>query len=156
MFGSTDVGMLIRRGGVIKNVEGKTLKDVYDYVASRAKLPEGVTAEVFSGELYMREQVLSTAVGNSIAIPHPRRTLLKDPDDERIIVCYLKQPMDMHAPDLFSVHTMFIVLSSSAQSHLGVLSSLAKIFRNKEFVRFLSMQPDAEQLVRKIGMLDLS
>jgi len=103
MVSSADVAMLIRRGGVIKNVEGETLKDVYDYVAARAKLPEGVTAEVFSEELYMREQVLSTAVGNSIAIPHPRRTLFKDPEDERIIVCYLKQPMDMHAPDSFSV-----------------------------------------------------
>jgi len=156
MVSSADDAMLIRRGGVIKNVEGETLKDVYDYVAARAKLPEGVTAEVFSEELYMREQVLSTAVGNSIAIPHPRRTLFKDPEDERIIVCYLKQPMDMHAPDSFSVHTMFIVLSSSAQSHLGVLSSLAKIFRNKEFVRLLSMQPDAEQLIRKISTLGLS
>ncbi|MCR5218266.1 PTS sugar transporter subunit IIA [Treponema sp.] len=155
MQSNADVTGLLKRGGVVKNVEGSTLEEIYGYIAERARLPDEVTPQVFAEELLMRERVLSTAVGNSLAIPHPRRTLIKNPDNERIIVCYLKNPLDMHAPDSFSVHTLFIVLSSSAHAHLEVLSSLAKLFRSRDFIRFLAMKPDSEQLIRKIEALKL-
>lgn len=149
MESSADISSLLKKGGLVQNVEGSSLKEIYTYISQRIKLPEEITAETFVNELLMRENVLSTAVGNSIAIPHPRRALLKNPADERIIVCYLKNSIDMNAPDSLSVTTFFIVLSSSARSHLSVLSSLAKLFRNRDFTKFLSMKPDLEKLSRK-------
>lgn len=140
------VESLVSRGDVVF-AEGNTLEEIFTSVCNKAELPAGIKAADLVKELLEREMVLSTAVGNGIAIPHPRRPLVKNSDDCRVIVAYLNEPLDMQAPDFRKVYAMFILLSASSQIHIKSLSSLAAIFRKDGFKKALQSRPGKAELI---------
>ena len=91
---------------------------------------------------------MSTAVGYGIALPHCRGTILKDNNDQQISVCYLKDPIDMNAPDARHVFVMFVLLTSNSQTHLQVLSQLASLFKNSEFRQLLENRAGMDELIK--------
>lgn len=148
-----NLGSLIHNGGVYFNVKGDKPADVYKLLAENLKLPDGLTRDVLYNELCQREELMSTAVGNGIAIPHPRYPLLKKPEDERLVVCYLDKSLAMNAPDTRPVYVMFLLLSASSQSHLKVLSQLAFLFQKHEFRSVLEKKPVEVELLTLIKQL---
>lgn len=152
-----DVSVLFERGEVLENVPGETYEQIYDYICGRVSLPTGLSSADMAQELVQREKVLSTAVGNGIAIPHPRRPLVKISGECKVIVAYLRAPVDMQAPDARKVYVMFILLSDSSQFHIKALSSLAALFKNEEFRRGLQTRPSKScllELVKKNSVKD--
>ena len=137
-----DISTLIHRGGVLYDVEGSTPQEIYAKVSKMIDLPEDMSSEQVYNALCARENVLSTAVGNGIALPHARAPIMKSEEDQRICVVYLKEPIDMGAPDDKPVSTMFVLLTYNSQVHLRVLSSLAGLFRDARFREALSDRAD--------------
>ena len=149
-----DLAQLIHRGGVFKNVEGSTPQEIYAKVCKMIDLPDGMTSETVYNALCDREAVLSTAVGNGIALPHARAPIMRDASEQRICVVYLKNPIDMKAPDEREVFFMFILLAHNSQIHLKVLSSLAALFRDSKFKKALEARADEATLSSIIKELD--
>lgn len=148
-----DLAQLIHRGGVFKNVEGATPQEIYSKVCKMIDLPEGLTSDDVYNALCAREEVLSTAVGNGIALPHARSPIMKNESEQRICVVYLKNPIDMKAPDEREVFVMFILLAHNSQIHLKVLSSLASLFRDPKFKKALELRSDEAVLASIIKEL---
>ena len=143
---NVNIGDLILRGGVIGNVDADTPFEVYEQIKTKIKLPKSVTPAQLLEGLSAREKVLSTAVGHGIALPHCRDILLTGSDEQQITVVYLKNPIDMNAPDGRKVDTMFVLLTSNSQSHLQVLSRLAGLIKDDSFVELLRSRASAEEL----------
>ncbi len=141
---------LIEKGTIICDVPGESPKSVFKNVIDKIEYPKGLTPENLYTELCQREDLMSTAVGNGISLPHSRYPILKNSEDQRIIVCYLKNALQMNAPDGRLVETMFILLTSSPQFHLKVLSQLAFLFQNKEFRNTLGKKPNKAELLEAI------
>ena len=137
-----DLAQLIHRGGVFKNVEGSTPQEIYAKVCKMIDLPDGMSSDTVYNALCAREAVLSTAVGNGIALPHARSPIMRTEEEQRICVVYLKNPIDMKAPDEREVFVMFILLAHNSQIHLKVLSSLAGLFRDSKFKKALELRSD--------------
>lgn len=133
MIPEIDLGDLLEYGGVYKNIEGSTAEEAFRNICDRIELPSGLTPDALYDALCAREKILTTAVGNGIAIPHARAPMVKDFVDQRIAVCYLKEPIDMHAPDGKKVFVMFVILTSSTQAHMQVISRLASLLKNDNF-----------------------
>ena len=146
MENEVDIAKLIHRGGIYIDVEGSTPKEIYDTISKRIDLPEEISAEQVASALNARESILSTAVGNGIALPHARTPLMKEEEDQRIVVVYLKEPIDMKAPDERPVTTMFILLTHNSQVHLKVFSTLAGLFRSLRFRRALEERAGEAEL----------
>lgn len=145
-----NIAELIQRGGVLFNVPGSTPEEVYKYVSQNISLPEGVDPEVLRSELCQREILMSTAVGNGVALPHPRYPLLKNYDDQKIVVCYLDKPLVMNAPDSKPIYVMMMLLTSSTQIHLKVLSQLAFLFQQPNFKTKMAEKPGKDELITLI------
>lgn len=141
---------LIHRGGVYFNVKGKTPQEIYKTISKAIVLPPELSSETLYNELCQREELMSTAVGNGIALPHPRYPLLKKLEEQRIIVCFLDNPLIMNAPDSKPVYVMLILLTSSSQVHLKVLSQLAFLFQKKEFRSILEKKPSESELITAV------
>ena len=139
---SIDIATLIHRGGILYDVEGATPQEVYAKVSKMIDLPEDMTSDQVYTALCEREKVLSTAVGNGIALPHASVPIMKDEADQRICVVYLKEPLSMGAPDDKPVTTMFVLLTYDRKIHLQVLSSLAGLFRDARFREALNNKAD--------------
>lgn len=138
---------LLKNGTVLFDVEGDDTTTIYKQVSDAIALPEGVTKEGVFAALCDRERVMSTAVGYGIALPHCRGTILKDNKDQQISVCYLKNPIDMNAPDSKKVKVMFVLLTSNSQTHLQVLSQLASVFKDNEFRQLLENRAGKDEIV---------
>lgn len=155
MMTGFDLCDLIHTGGVHYEVEGSTPKEIYSNICKVIPLPQNYNPNDICTELLSREQVLSTAVGNGISIPHPRRPIIKNSSDQRLAICFLKNPLDMSAPDSKKVYVMFVLLSSSTQTHLQVLSELARLFRDNGFRKLLESKPSENDLlmaIKKFGI----
>ncbi|MBQ2315332.1 MAG: PTS sugar transporter subunit IIA [Treponema sp.] len=137
---------LISRGGVFAEIEGTTVADVYLAALRKMHLPDYLSPEVVQAELLEREKILSTAVGNSIAIPHPRRSLITLDEDQRVGVFFLKEPLVMSAPDGRPVTTLFLLLTAKTSFHFETLSSLAALIQHDKFKTVLKSVPNEWQL----------
>ena len=156
MLTESSINGLIRNGGVFKDVEGSTPEQIFKNLCNLADLPASFDKEKLASELTEREKILSTAVGNGIAIPHPRKSLVAEESDQMMMVCYLKTPIDMSAPDERKVSVMFVLLTKSSQFHLQTLSELARLIHDDEFKKFLETKPDMEALISKINEILLN
>lgn len=147
---SISIAELIRKGGVYKDIEGENPKDIYKTFCNLIKLPETVSPETLYEALCSREEIMSTAVGNGIALPHARSPIMKKIEDQRISVIYLKKPIDMKAPDNIKVFVMFVLMTQNPQDHLKILSSLVKFFKETEFKKMLEANSDQNELLKVI------
>ncbi len=152
--GGVDLAVLIHRGGIFFDVEGNSPEEIYSKISSMIKMPEGLTSEQICNALCAREQVLSTAVGNGIALPHARSSIIKNSDDQQICIVYLKNPIDMQAPDEREVYVMFVLLTQNSQVHLKVLTQLAGLFRNLRFRKALEAHAGEAEILSLIRELD--
>ncbi len=150
---AVNLAELIHKGGVFKDVEGSSPEEIYGKITGMMSLPVGLSAETVCKALCDREKIMSTAVGNGIALPHARIPLLKDEDDQRICVVYLKNPIDMRAPDERKVFVMFVILSANQRSHLNVLSELVQFFQQKEFKNLLEKNAGEAELLNAVRKL---
>jgi len=154
MENEIDISELIHRGGILKNVEGSTTSEIYKNIVQMIDLPDCMDREQVYNALCAREEILSTAVGNGIALPHARAPIMKDENDQRICVAYLKQPINMNAPDERFVHVMFVLLTQNPQDHLKVLSTLAGLFRDVSFRKALENNASEAELINLIREIE--
>ena len=152
--GGVDLPVLIHRGGVFFDIEGVTPQEVYKNISEKIEKPEGVTSDLIYNALCAREQVLSTAVGNGIALPHARASIIKSEEEQKICVVYLKNAIDMQAPDEREVYVMFVLLTHNSQVHLKVLTELAGLFRTLRFRKALESHANEAELLSLIRELD--
>lgn len=147
-----DLTSLISKGGVF-TVEGSSTTEIYEKVCNLIKFPESITSDAVFNALCAREKIMSTAVGNGIALPHASVPIIKEEDEQRVCVVYLKDPLDMNAPDEMKVHTMFVILTQNRQTHLQVLSRLVSLLRDTSFLNLLENQANGVDLIEKIKEL---
>ena len=147
-----DLTSLISKGGVF-TVEGSSTTEIYEKVCKLIKFPESITSDAVFNALCAREKIMSTAVGNGIALPHASVPIIKEEEEQRVCVVYLKEPLDMNAPDEMKVHTMFVILTQNRQTHLQVLSRLVSLLRDTSFLKLLENQANGVDLIEKIKEL---
>ena len=149
-----NLSILIKKGGVFYGVEGSTPDKIFKSVTEQMDLPVKSDADVIYNALCAREAIMTTAVGNGIALPHARTQVIKNEEDQRVCVVYLKEPIDMKAPDNIKVFVMFIILTQNPQTHLQTLSSLVSLFKNAEFRKLLESHASEEDLLSAIERMD--
>jgi len=95
--------------------------------------------------LISRERLGSTGLGRGVAIPHGR---LKNNNKTIAAVVKLQQGIDYDAVDNQPVDLFFALLvpEESTEEHLQLLSQLAQMFSDKEFVAKLRASTDARSL----------
>ena len=141
---------LLDNGIVVKDIEGSSTDEIYKNICNLIKLPNEVSKDSVYAALCDRERVMSTAVGYGIALPHCRGTILKNNNEQQISICYLKNTLDMKAPDTRHVYVMFVILTSNSKTHLQVLSQLASLFNNSKFRSVLESHADKEEILKTV------
>jgi PTS system nitrogen regulatory IIA component len=119
-------------------------------------LPAELDGQALLNALLDREEVMSTAIGNGIAIPHVRRFGSESLQQDIVVVAYLFAPVDWKAPDGLPVHTLFLVLAKDEASHLELLAEIAHVASDERFVEFLKTMPERDALVERIQAFEES
>jgi len=135
---------LIKKGDVHYGIIGSTVREVIDDVVRTIPIPKSADIDTVRASLLQREEMMTTAVGKGIALPHPRNQIISDIDEESVSICFLKNPIDYGALDGEPVKVLFIIISSNAKRHLEILSKISFLCKQEDFLKTLNDKPQKE------------
>lgn len=139
----------LNRGGVYKDIEGTTkeeiIRNTMQVVAEKMRLDADVLAEM----LLDRESLTPTALNNGVAVPHARECLQHVPFD-LITVVFPKKPIAYGALDEKPVDVLFFLFATGDKIHLRLLSKIAHLSSNEEFMQFLRTHPEQTALLERV------
>jgi PTS system nitrogen regulatory IIA component len=115
-----------------------------------ATLPAAVAPSDLLAAVVERERLMSTGVGHGIAVPHPRQPMLARAEDERVSLCFLDQAVDFRAPDGAPVSALFVVLGASLKGQLRLLSLIASLCRQDEFLQMIARQASRAEILEYV------
>lgn len=111
---------------------------------------EGVVLErqVLLDRLRDREKLLSTGVGDGVAIPHPRDPVTDLQTPSVIVMGRSKNGIDFDAIDGKPVHLFFLLCCERIETHLYLMGQLAQMIRNKNFIQRCIAADTTDKLFR--------
>jgi PTS system nitrogen regulatory IIA component len=134
-------------------VPGRTFAEVFRAALDVFELPPDADKELIYELLLSREKLMTTAIGDGLAIPHLRVPLVANVPRPTLGIFFTEEAIDMGALDGKPVHTLFVLLSLTPKQHLELLARLAFIFRQSDFVRLLRERANAETICEWIQRL---
>ena len=139
----------IHKGEVYSTIKGKDKEEVIRSCMQQIAAQLHLDAEVITELLLDRENLMSTALSNGIAVPHTRDFLLQESYDV-ITVVFLNEPIEYGALDKEPVHTLFFLFACDDKRHLHLLAKLAHLCSKKENLSFLKKKPEKLPLLQWI------
>jgi PTS system nitrogen regulatory IIA component len=119
------------------DVAGNSFAEVLRASLDAFDLPREADKELIYDLVVSREKLMTTALGDGLAIPHLRVPVVVNVPRPALGIFFTRQPFDMGALDGQPVHTLFLLLSLAPKQHLELLARLAFLFRQPEFVKLL-------------------
>jgi PTS system nitrogen regulatory IIA component len=143
----------IERGAVTAGVEASSAMDAIQVaIESLSQLGPQLRARLLD-EVLERERMASTALGEGIAVPHPREPLGGALAQPLISLVLLDTPLDWAAVDGELVHTVALLASPTAGAHLEILSQIGRVVCSAEVVRLLRSSPAKSALIDGLRVL---
>jgi PTS system nitrogen regulatory IIA component len=123
----------LQAGGDVRELQAGDKESALRGVVATLPLPPGTDRAALCELFLAREAVGSTAVGEGVAIPHPRYPVILPLDRPLLGVFYLVQPIEFAAADGLPVHTLFVLACPTMRTHLHLLSRLATALHEPGF-----------------------
>ena len=146
----------LRLGGIFHRVGGTDKASVLRAVVDNMQLPEEVDRTFLYDVLLARESLGSTAIGDSIAIPHVRHPIVLHMSHPTITLCFLEHPIDFGAEDGRPVDILFTLASPTVRTHQHLLSKLAFALKDHQFRAVLSRQVPCEEILGEARRVESS
>ena len=134
-------------GGILYRVGGNDKESAIHEVVNAMRLPEEVDRDFLKRVLLAREDLCPTAVGDGIAIPHPRNPIVLHVNRATVTLCFLEQPVAFGAIDGKPVHALFTLVSPTTRAHLNLLSRLSYALRTPEFKELIVNPGKREEIL---------
>ncbi len=145
---------MLTRGGVFYRVGGATKKDVLLNALNMVKgVDESASSPLFQMFL-AREELASTAIGDHIAIPHARGSLVGYIRQPILSLSFLETPIDYGALDGKPVYALFLLISPNVRTHLRVLARLSFCLHAPEFKRTVLNQASRETILNTLAQTE--
>lgn len=145
----------LNAGNIYYDIQGTSPEEVLKSIVDILPLPQKLNRNSLWQMLIAREKIVSTAIGNGIAIPHVRNPVVLHMEHASVTLCFLKKPVDFKALDDKPVFILFILLSPSVKKHLVILSRLAFCLQNEKLQKHLHERASREQILAEIKLLEL-
>lgn len=137
----------LKAGGIVHGLPGTDKDSVLRHLVESMPLPADVDPDILHSVLVAREALGSTAIGDGVAVPHPRSPILLRVPTALVTLCFLEHPIDFEALDGKPVHALFSMISPTTRTHLHLLSRLAFALRDPEFKESIARRADAEEIL---------
>ena len=141
---------LIERGGIYRGIAGTTPREVLNALVKALPTVLPIPANSLLQAILEREELMSTGIGEGIALPHPRNPLVSSEARQFAALAYLDSPVNWNSLDGKPVETLLLIVSASAKTHLRVLSEISFFSREEEFRRLLRERVSLEDLLSYI------
>lgn len=145
---------MLVRGGVFYRIGGKTKKEVLQNSLNMIKgIDESASSPLFQMFL-AREELASTGIGDHIAIPHARGSLVGYISQPILSLSFLETPIDYGALDGKPVYAMFLLISPNVRTHLRVLARLSFCLHTPEFKQAVLGQASRDAVLSTLAQTE--
>ena len=145
---------LLKQEFIIEELVSRTKRDVLRELADAVlQGRKGYEPEETVNILQEREKLGSTGIGDGIAIPHGKLTII---DEMAISFGRSTEGIDFNAMDGRPVHLFFLLLApeNAAGQHLKMLAKLSRMLKDESFRRDLLASRSREELLKTIADKD--
>ncbi|MDR2048630.1 MAG: PTS sugar transporter subunit IIA [Treponema sp.] len=144
---STGIAELLRRGGFYYRIPGASPKEILSCLVEKIKLPVSVQRQELLAAVLEREDLMSTAAGNGVALPHPRNPVVSAASDQFAALAFPDKPVDWGALDGRPVDTVLLIVSAFPKLHLRSLQRLSFFCCDREFRSLLENRAPEEVIL---------
>jgi PTS system nitrogen regulatory IIA component len=145
---------MLVKGGVFYRISGSTKKDVLRNALNMIKgVDESVSDPLFQ-MFVAREELASTGIGDHIAIPHARGSLVGYIRQPILSLSFLETPIDYGALDGKPVYALFLLISPNVRTHLRILARLSFCLRTPEFKQAILSQASREMILSTLAQTE--
>jgi len=151
-----NLASLVERGGIHYNISGSTPQELLAWAIGLLPPIPSLDPQELYREILEREALVSTGVGRGIALPHPRNPMLDrgggaaTDGDPLVAIVFPVQSLDWNTQDGSKVHTVFLLVSSSAQQHLNTLSKINFLCQQEKFYSLIRARSSKEDIIAAI------
>lgn len=126
------IPLFLHPDSILLDTNIPTIKRLFEVIGEHVEHASGLSADEIIKQLWVREMLGSTALGNGVAIPHARVDGLKV-----AIALFIRTqtPIDFEAPDRKPVTVVMALLAPANinDQHLNFLAQAARRFSNTRF-----------------------
>jgi PTS system nitrogen regulatory IIA component len=145
---------LIRREMILPSLASTSKNKVIEELAGHlAKHSPGLEQAELSRILIEREGLASTAIGEGVAIPHGKSSVVGE-----IVACLgrARRGIDFGSMDGRPTYLFFVLIApnSSTGAHLKALARISRVFKDAEFRQRLLDAADADSMFEIIATED--
>jgi PTS system nitrogen regulatory IIA component len=141
---------LIRRGGSFRIIPGASPRELLANLIGAIDLPPALDRAALLNAVLEREALMPTAVGNGIALPHPRNPMIAESAGQFVSVVFAESGLNWGALDGKPVRTVMLILSASPRMHLHTLSRINYFCRQPSFVELLERRASPGEILHII------
>jgi PTS system nitrogen regulatory IIA component len=132
---------------VVLGLSVTSKKRVFEQAGLIFENQNGVARSTVTDNLFARERLGSTGLGEGVAIPHGRIKGLKQP---LAAFVRLEEAIPFESPDGQPVSLLIFLLvpEQATQQHLEILSEIAQLLSDRDTREALASEPDASAVHR--------
>lgn len=132
---------------VLLDLQSSSKEDVINELANALDKNQFLNdKKTFVQEIFKREEIVCTAVGNGIAIPHARTNAVKE---AKVAIGISKQGVEYNAPDHKKCNIIIMIAAreSDGNLHLDALASLSRKFMHDDFIEKVLSATKEEEII---------
>lgn len=149
----TKINRYISEDRILLDLSTTSRKRLFESIAELSSNHQaGIGEDCVFKTITERERLGSTGLGKGIAVPHGRIENLAQPI---ISIIRLKQPIEYDAPDEEPVWLAvgLLVPTDANETHLNLLSTLARCFQDSKFIEALKTCSTPRQVSQLFGQI---
>lgn len=141
-------------GGIFLKIGGETIYEVLKNSIAVIYLGPQINRKELLEAVIAREKLCTTAVGQGIALPHPRHPYHSNFVRSGISLCFLENAIDFGALDNQPVNKLFFVFGKTEKEHLLLLKRLVNMLRQPNFNRVLEPPTNPTEILKTLHELE--
>ena len=137
---------LVTEKFILLNQKSNSKKNVLELIRSYLQKEIKIKKDTVFENLYAREKLGTTALGNGVALPHARIDSLKT---TQTLLLQLASGIDFDAVDGKKVDVIFVLLVPNVNSdnHVKMLAEIATILDNKQTVKKIRKAKKTQEII---------
>lgn len=148
----TNLSRILSPENVVLDLEVSSKKRAFEQVGLIFENNCGIARADVYDNLFARERLGSTGLGQGVAVPHGRIKGVKTLKTPMAAFVRLAEPIPFESPDGLPVNLLFFLLipDNVTQQHLEILAEIAEMFSDDAFREQLTTDPSAASVHNRI------
>jgi len=132
--------------------ENSYIEQMVNLIELEKNVDRGIIVQLLKN----REELMSTAIGNGISLPHPRIPLMVGRYKPILNFFFAEKPLDLKSLDGKPVHTFILLISQTIKQHLSLLAHLSFLLSKETFRFALEKRLNYSEIIDIITHIEIS